>query len=356
MISLIFCGDLKYCPYIERYIERFEKKGIKYDVVFWNRSGESLNLPNNYKYYNSPSSLDKNKMSKLKDFIGFRRWVTNYLLHSDAEKCVLLSTLTGFLLSGVMFRKRIKYIFDIRDYSYEYIWPYYVVEKELIKRSFKTVISSKGFLNFLPKRFDYTIAHNFNRNETINSELHALSLEPITIVWMGLVRYFDYQSNLIKSLGNDNRFKMVYYGDGPELNRFKDFCENNSIRNVYFYGKYNNKEKNNLIKSATLINNCYGYKKRAGKKLKYAVSNRFYDGLIFRIPQIVEKGGYKSELVNKYDVGLEVNPEGNIGMSIINYLESLNYNQFTENCKKALQDIIEEDDCFIRIIDEFCDI
>ena len=48
MIGLVFCGDLKYCPYIRRYIERLELASKDYKVYFWNRGGFDLDLPSNY--------------------------------------------------------------------------------------------------------------------------------------------------------------------------------------------------------------------------------------------------------------------------------------------------------------------
>ena len=79
MISLIFCGDLKYCPYLARFTERLEKKLIPYRVLFWNRGSFNLNLPKNYVYYDSPSPESLEKMQKLKDFLGFRKWVVEQL-------------------------------------------------------------------------------------------------------------------------------------------------------------------------------------------------------------------------------------------------------------------------------------
>ena len=79
MIALIFCGDLKYCPYIKRYIERIEKQGLEYSVVFWNRCGQEQNLPENYYYYNSPSDLKKGKIKKLLDFFYLTFFIILFL-------------------------------------------------------------------------------------------------------------------------------------------------------------------------------------------------------------------------------------------------------------------------------------
>ena len=68
MVGLVFCGDLKYCPYLKRYIERLEAKNVDYRVYFWNRGSFDLNLPKNYRYFEEASDLNKSKLKKTFDF------------------------------------------------------------------------------------------------------------------------------------------------------------------------------------------------------------------------------------------------------------------------------------------------
>ena len=42
MIALVFCGDLKYCPYISRYVERLENAKVDYKVILESRSFAQL--------------------------------------------------------------------------------------------------------------------------------------------------------------------------------------------------------------------------------------------------------------------------------------------------------------------------
>lgn len=357
MISLIFCGDLKYCPYIERYIERLEKNNIKYEVVFWNRSGDKLTLPKNYKYYDTESKLAKNKISKLKDFIMFRRWLINYVGKTKCKKFVLLSTLTGVLIGNELKKREYKYIFDIRDYSYEWLWLYYMIEDSIIKNSYKTVISSPGFINFLPKKYDYVIAHNFNRidlsNEKNKNGKNDENNGVVKIVWNGVVRFFDYQSKLIKALANDRRFELIYHGDGPDLKRLKNYCKKEKINNVIFTGKYDNANKSKLLFGATILNNCYGYLNGNSSKLKYAISNKFYDGIIYCIPQMVEKYGYKADLVVKHNLGIALDVDSDVARQILSYLNSLDYKKMKLRCNKLLAELIKEDNRYVMLIDDF---
>ena len=350
MLTIIFCGDLKYCPYLSRYTERLDKKNIDYKVLFWNRGNFALDLPENYSYFKLSSAESKNKLDKLFDFIKFRKWVIKQIKQDKPQKLILLSTLTGVLLFDQLKKFNNSYIFDIRDYSYEKYKIFRLIERTVITNSFFTTISSKGFKKFLPE-YDYVIAHNFNREEMIEEPRFIKKEMPLKIVWNGTVRFFDFQKNYINQLKNDNRFLLVYHGGGTDLEKYKLYCEENQIKNVVFTGLYNNKDKYNLISDAAILNNCYGG--RDGDELKYAVSNRYYDGLIYHIPQLVETNGYKERLTLEQGVGISLDADDCFADKLYDYYININEKQFDLACNQAIKDVVDEDDRFIKEIDRF---
>lgn len=352
MIALVFCGDLKYCPYIKRYIERLEEKNVEYKVYFWNRGDFTLNLPENYVYYGAASELSKSKWKKAFNFIAFRNWITNKIKNERPDGIIALSTLTGVILGKTLYSRPGKYIFDIRDYSYEHIAPFYAIEKRVIKHSAFTAISSKGFQEFLPK-WSYVIAHNFNRNDINEGTSFVKSKGTIRFVWNGVVRYFDYQRQYLDALKNDSRFEIVFHGDGPELNLYQKYCRDNGFTNVLFTGSYDNSEKSELLKGADILNNCYGYLTNAGNKLKYAVSNRFYDGIIYHIPQLVEPDGFKPQWAKSAGVGINIAAGEGFADSLYEYYQNIDEASFDSACDKALDTVIAEDNEYINRIDAF---
>lgn len=350
MISLIFCGDLKYCPYLARYTERLEEASVPYRVLFWNRANFKLDLPKNYVYYDSPSDESLGKIQKLKDFMGFRKWVVKQLKVYKPDGLIFLSTLTGVLLVDMIKRYKKKYIFDIRDYSYENFSVFRKVEKRVIKHSYFTAISSKGFKAFLPEH-NYIIAHNFNRNEIIDDPKFKRQPLPLKLVWNGTIRFFDFQKKYLDALKNDDRFQLVYHGAGTDLEKYKKYCTDNDIRNVVFTGAYDNKDKYNLLKDAAILNNCYGG--RDGDQLRFAISNRYYDGLLYHIPQLVEKGGFKANVTAKCRVGISLDAGSSFADELYTYYEMISENDFDLACCSALEGVIKEDDVYIEKIDEF---
>lgn len=350
MISIIFCGDIKYCPYLSRYTARLDTVKAEYEVLFWNRSFFNLDVEKNYSYYDSPSAEDLGKVKKLIDFLGFRKWVKKQLLTSKPDGIIFLSTLSGVLLWDIAKKYKRKYIFDIRDYSYENIGLFKRVEKRIITESYFTAISSKGFKAFLPEH-DYIIAHNFNRNDMVKTFCFEKQQEPYKIVWNGTVRFFECQRQYLDVFKNDPRFCMVYHGTGTDLEKYKKYCQDNEIINVKFTGVYDNKDKMTLVQDAAFLNNCYGG--RGGDELRYAISNRFYDGIVYHIPQIVESNGYKAEETKRFGVGMEVVPSIDLPDKMYQYYKSLDEKKFNKACDQALAEIIAEDDNYIKQIDNF---
>lgn len=348
MITLIFIGDLKYCPYLRRYTERLEIVGAEYEVLLWARTDPPGDHPSNYYYYESPAGLQLGAFAKLKAFNGYRKWVVSHLSKRKPDGIVLLSTLAGVMLFNHL--KSIPYIFDIRDYSLEHIAPFYYIEKKVIKGSYFTAISSRGFESFLPKH-DYVMAHNFNRNDIIKGASFRPS-KKIKIVWCGLVRFFDNQRLLIDAIKNDERFELYYHGDGPEVPKFIEYCKANKVNNVYLTGSYSGEKKYELIKDADILNNCYFAP--GNLRLDRAISNKFYDGLIIKRPQLVETDNYKAQLVEQLGVGLPIDfSNKNLADKIYDYYRSLDNSNFDEKCNLYLQTVLKDDDYYIRMIDKF---
>lgn len=343
MIGIVFIGDLYVCPYLNIYTKQLDDKKVEYEVLFWNRANEKLDLPNNYKYCDVASEEEQWVVTKLLDFAKFRFWIKRQIKSGKYEKLIVLSTLSGIILFDILKKYKGRYFFDIRDYSYESIKPFYNIERSIIQNSFATSISSPGFRNFLPKH-DYIIAHNIQKNElslTDKSFKKKKKGEVLNLVWNGTMRYFDHQKLIIERLANDSRFNLFFHGAGPELDQYKTFCERINARNVFFTGRYNNSDKARLLENADIINNSYWIEKEA--EIRFAISNRFYDGLIYKIPQLVEAETYKTDICHKYGVGIGLHPKMNdFADTLYDWYFSINEEVFNANCEK-LMDVVRSD-------------
>lgn len=355
MVGIIFIGDLKYCPYLKRYTSILEQSDIKYEVLYWNREALISKHPENYFGYKKKSKLNKSIYRKFFDFLGYKFWLNNKLAKNNYDKLVILSTLSGIISFEVLMSKyKNKYIFDIRDYSYEYNRIFYWLEKKIIKYSYFTSISSEGFKVFLPKEFDYVKVHNFNSIDTKYTKYFTKKNKDqvINLVWMGAVRYFNHQVKIIDQLKNDSRFNMIYHGSGADLEDYIKHCNVNKVRNITFTGEYNNEQKHELIAEADIINNSYMTDKIM--EVQYAISNKYYDGVVYKVPQLVEINTYKYNKVIDKGLGIGISPEDdNFADKLYNYYHNIDQEKFNENCRDALNEIIKEDEQYIKSVMNF---
>lgn len=351
MIGIIHVGDLKYCPYLEKYEKILREENIEYEVLFWNRS--VLDYRNEtYISYNKNSKLKKNRFLKLCDFYGFRKWLMSMTGKGRYEKLILLSTLSGMLIAGRLIHSYpFQYIFDIRDYSYEKIAPFFLAEKRITSNSALNIISSEGFLNFLPPNSSYMLSHNIPEcDEGKERKFKIKKNGMINIVWLGMIRYFKQQAELIRKLSQDGRFKLLFYGEGTELETFKKYVQENSFHNVYFLGQYHNKDKAMLLSEADIINNCYA----VNMETRYAVSNKFYDGIFYHIPQLVEAGTYKGSLVTQYGVGIAMNSgEEFFSDKLYEFYSHIDEGKFNASCNELKNKFLQEEKDSIQAIKNF---
>ena len=106
-----------------------------------------------------------------------------------------------------------------------------------------------------------------------------------------------------------------------------------------------------LISAILSYPHCYT--KNAGNKLKYAVSNRFYDGMIYHIPQVVENDGFKPEWANSSGIGTSIELDGNFADNLYAYYLNIDAEEFDKACDECLQTVISEDDSYVDHIDSF---
>ena len=357
MIGLVFIGNIEFCPYLEKYISILSEEKIKYDILFWNRDMNNKKYPKNYFYYTRKSKLNKKKIFKVFDFINYQKWLKEKIIKKNYDKIIILDTLSGILISRILLTKyKRKYLFDIRDYSYEKISVFYNIEKKLIYNSFFTCISSEGFKEFLPKDYDYIITHNFSyrdinmaQNGFIKNKKYG---DTLNLVWLGSIRYFNHQIQIINKLKDDQRFNIIFHGIGPDYEKFLHYSKINSIKNIEFTGRYENNDKSILLSNADLINNSYDI--RNGYEVKYAIANKFYDGLIYKIPQLVEVDTYKGKKATNIGVGISIDANNKDFANILyNYYFNIDIDNFNECCTLEMKKVISDDKKYINKILSF---
>ena len=84
------------------------------------------------------------------------------------------------------------------------------------------------------------------------------------------------------------------------------------------------------------------------------MGNKFYDGLIFKIPQLCTSGSYMGRVCTEYGVGMECNPDNEqFCDEIFDYYVSIDRSVFDKSCVELITKIKSEIEEGELKIDEF---
>ena len=81
------------------------------------------------------------------------------------------------------------------------------------------------------------------------------------------------------------------------------------------------------------------------------MGNKFFDGVIFQIPQICTKGSYMGEKAEEYGVGVALEPVAdNFADEVFRYFNSIDDLSFNRNCDLLLKKVIYDYERTVKCI------
>ncbi len=351
-ILIIGFAKIKYMPYLNLYLDFLNREKNDIHLIYWNRDLKSediskldgITLHEFYRYQED----DVNKLSKIASFIEFRKFAEK-ILEEKFDFIITLHSLCSVILSETLIEEyKNRYIFDYRDYTYENVPAFKKKIDLLIKNSYKTFISSDAFKEYLPNEDKkFLTSCNFTESKFCGNSNKRPSGQPIRIGYWGFIRDKKTNLKIIEKLGNDNRFELHYYGREQGVAfELKDYVKKNSIKNIFFHGEYNPEEKSGFACETDIIHNIF-----EDKAMRYAVSNRFYDAIIFKKPLLSYEHSYMGRLSVEKGLGLAVNPESkDFADEICNYYENLDFSEFVKLCEEEKLRVIEKTDKMTDVI------
>lgn len=341
-------GKIKYMPYMNFYLENIDVLKNEVHLIYWNndlKKEDTSYLKNitlhEFKFYQED---EISKILKIKGYLKLRKYVKAILNKEKFDLIIVLHSLTGVVIFDKLERYKGKYIFDFRDSTYEKYKLFRWIIGRLIKNSCATFVSSDGFRKFFPKKYENKIytSHNLlidSLKHQEDKEKFGISSKKIRIAFWGFIRHEEINLEIIRKISKDNRFELHYYGREQQtaLN-LKKFVINNNIRNVFFHGEYKPEERYEFIKFTDIIHNIY-----LDENMLLAMPNKYYDGIIFRIPQVFMEGSFMGEKAKKAKIGFNCNPyKDNFLDDIYNYYTKINFIELKNNCRIELERVLKE--------------
>lgn len=310
-IGIIFMSNLRYAPFVKYYTNILDTlDDVEYEVIYYNRD-RSLHEPNNKNYIPVPwVGKGTNAASKLEKAFNFALWkvYTNRLVkRKKYDFVIVIMTTAAVLLEKTLTRQYDgKFIFDVRDYTQEHVKWFFEAEKKLVTHSCLNVISSPGFKKFMPPA-DYVICHNFAPGSDWSPvKFIKRTTLPIQISYIGSISYEEQCIELMRLVNKDERFSFLFYGNENTSHRVSQEAQKLKNPRIRMMGPFLPNEKREIYKQSALVFNCYG---NQGPLVLHAISNKHYDGALYRVPVLNSPGTIMAELAGEYGYILDL---GNI--------------------------------------------
>lgn len=348
-ILILGFAKIKFMPYMNFYLENINCKENDVHLLYWNRDlqGEDTEKYSDitlheFRFYQED---DVPKLFKIKSFLSYRKYAKRLIKENKFDSVFVLHSLPGVLLADILKKEyNNKLIFDYRDVTYEGFPPYKKIVGDLVRSSKATFVSSDAYRSFLPEEEKEKIftSHNIltdSLNHRDDKEKFGTESEKIRISFWGFIRHEDVNLELIKKIGADNRFELHYYGREQQIaENLKAFVKENNIENVYFHGEYKPQDRYEFVKVTDIIHNMYD-----DNNMHLAMSNKYYDGAIFRIPQICTKGSFMGQMAEKHGIGKTFDyKSGSLCQDIYEYYSAIDRREFIENCNRETDRVSEE--------------
>lgn len=348
-IALILPGTIWYAPYVRNYTHILNENHVEHDIISWNRDGQDVKEGIQYE-----ENIHVNNGSA--GFFAYLRYVDfikKTIRKNKYDKLIVFGPQMTCLLSLYLIREYCgRFIIDYRDLSIEQKPGLRQLFAYMTKQSYANVISSPGFKRCLPQR-DYYVSHNFDivaaKNAIGFRDLKGFgSMDNIHVLTIGGIRDFSSNVQVVQALANRDYFLIRFVGRGGGAAQLASYCSEHQVKNVSFTGFYQKNEEAGYVQSSTFMNIFYP------RVITHdtAISNRFYNSLIYRKPMIVTKDTTQGDFAEKYNVGVALYDCRNLADELKSFMQQ-DYNAYAERCDKLLLEFLEDQARFEEMVREF---
>lgn len=327
-IGLIITNSYWFSPYVRIYEEILIENDINYDIISWDRDG---NNESKILSFRLRSNIKSNRINRVLDYLRFKSFVVKAINRNKYDKLIIFGPQMGiFSLEFLKKNYQKKFVLDYRDLSIDQIFKRRF--KELLDISAIVAISSPGFKKVLPVGYDYLISHNISRENLLkkNNCAPPFRKQGIIITTIGAIRDIQANMELIRSLENHIEITINFIGKGSEV--IESFTRD--IINVRCMGFYKKQDEPQLVIDSDFLNIYYP----DIISHSTALSNRFYNALLFKRPMIVKSGSIQGDYVEKYNLGISLKNCSDLAQKIQDYVKDFDFYEFSNNCDLLLEE------------------
>lgn len=352
-IGLLLPLNISIAPYLKIYTTILDQlPNVEYDIIYCDKRGKKEQAKHRF-----PLKTKDNvsKLQKLAYYYLYSRYLLHVLKKEKYDKLIVFGPQIAIFIQPYLCKHYDgKFIMDYRDLSIDRIFKKRY--KKIIDASACNVISSPGFKEYLPEK-DYILSHNFDI-EIVEKAIANVRNEPYEltkkdgkyhVMTIGGIRHVEQNCEIIKALANNDKFQITFAGWGFGVPALQKFVDENNIKNVEFTGFYNKKDEPGIIAQATFLNIYYSLEPNP----RTAISNRFYNSLIYRKPMITTIGTIQGKYANDYKVGLAIKDVSNLANDIERYFQNFNSEDYEKQRHLLLKSFTDDYYVFKEAVTNF---
>jgi len=334
-------------PYLHFYLNQIDVKTAEVHLLYWKRDeNPDVELPEGVTghafEYSMSDAIPLRK--KIPGIMKYGRFAKRTIKELNPDFLIVLHSTTAISIYGLLKGKyKNRYIFDYRDVTYEQYGWYKKRIQNVILYSALSFTSSEGFRKYLPETAKLLSSHNLSNASFHNEILLTRKLrkqQPIRIAFWGMLRNQKVNEALIQAIGNDMRFELHYYGraQGGMLALMQECTK--KYANLFYHGEYQPKMRLEMARNTDMLHNLYN---NTDKTSHIAMGNKYYDGILFSLPQLCTRKSLMGSLCTRYGLGIECDPtEKDFADQVYNYYMSLEETSFFSACDKELARVLDE--------------
>ncbi len=337
-VAILSAVNVKHMSLISVYTDILKDLDVQVDLIYMDKYGEDEDFPCDNKFrYEKVINRNWSPVKKALCYLSFIPYAEKILNRNQYDFVIVWNDVAIFMFADYLRKHyRGKYCVNIRD-NMKY-------DRRIFQRRYKkcffcsafNTISSKGYLDFLPKGPEYMQIHSLNLSALQGMKIHdhmRVDGEPIRIGFIGYVRFYDRNKKLLDVFKNDSRFELHYYGKGAEI--LEEYAKENGITNTVFHGSFPVCDTAKYLEQIDIINNLYG---NDTLNLQKAISIKFYHALYSRIPILVCDNTYVGVLAKDLGIGFEVRKiDCFMKEALYDWYTSLSFQTLVSSCDRFLQ-------------------
>ena len=292
------------------YDSGFQIKVYGFDSGLYNDSLNSLPFP-----VERIIKRDKNKskLMKIWSFISPIRQI----LHENKKESLFY--LFGFEIASLAYLLGCKkYIYEEADVTAARTGNslvrdlMLVIDRRIIKRSYRTVLTSRGFVSYIfpnvaPKDKFIMMPNKLSPffDEEKKQEVKSLEIdaEHIKFGFIGLIRYPNTIVRFARVIGREfPQHEFHFWGDVEREDYIDE--ETRAYKNVFVHGRFKN--PNDLMKiyeqtDVSIV--CYD---TVSGNVRIAEPNKIYESIFFETPIVVSSGTFLADRVKEFGIGYDI--------------------------------------------------